>query len=149
MIRLARLSAVLVIIAWAQFEPAGALAQVGSNGSMSSSSTMPPASMMANPYMNPYLNPYLNPMATQQPMNAQNALMYMYMANSANGGMGSGRLSGTRGTPAAKSKAAEMPYTAHPGGGAARYFNPGAGGGNPGAGRYYNQRGRYFQNNGR
>ena len=144
MIKASTIGVGLVISAWALLEPAGASAQVGS---MSSGSAMPPSAMMANPYLNPYLNPYMNPLATQQPMNAQNALMYMYMANSANGGMGSGRLSGTRGGTAAKAKPAQMPYTAHPGGGAARYFNPGPGTGGT-AGRYYSQRGRYFQNNG-
>ena len=137
-------------VAWALLAPAGARAQVGGGGS-ASGSAMPPASMMANPYMNPYLNPYMNPLATQQPTNARNAMMYMYMANSANGGLGSGRISGTRGgAAAAAKKPAEMPYTAHPGGGASKYFNPFnpvPGAGNM-SGRYYNQRGRYFQNNG-
>jgi hypothetical protein len=131
-------------VVWGLIGSATVLAQVGGTGS-----AMSPTSMMANPYLNPYLNPYMNPMATQQPMNAQNAMLYMYMANSANGGIGSGRISGTRGAGAtqAKAKVAEMPYTAHPGGGASRYFNPGTGSGNM-SGRYYNQRGRYFQNNG-
>ena len=84
----------------------------------------------------------------QESFHGQTALMYMYLANQANGGLGSGKLSGTRGSTPAKAKAAEMPYTAHPGGGASRYFNPGAGGGMTGTGRYYNQRGRYFMNNG-
>ena len=145
MIRSATIAVGLVISAWALLEPAGASAQVGSS---TTGSAMPPTAMMANPYLNPYMNPYLNPLATQQPMNAQNAILYMYMANSANGGLGSGRISGTRGGAAAKPKAAEMPYTAHPGGGAARFFNPGPVN-SGGAGRYYNQRGRYFQNNGR
>jgi hypothetical protein len=92
------------------------------------------------------MNPYMNPGATQQPMNGTSALMFLYAANAANGGIGTGRLSGTRGGAPAK-KAAEMPYTAHPGGGAARYFNPGPRA-SAGAGRYYSQRGRYFQNNG-
>lgn len=144
MIRTSTLRIGHVIIAGVLFGPSVVQAQTGAVGS---STAMPPASMMANPYLNPYLNPYMNPMATQQPMNAQNAMMYMYMANSANGGLGSGRISGTRGGTPAKPKVAEMPYTAHPGGGASRYFNPGPGSGN-GSGRYYNQRGRYFQNNG-
>jgi hypothetical protein len=148
MIKASRIGFMLVISAWALLEPGAASAQFGGAGS-ATSGTGTPLSMMANPYMNPYMNPYLNPLATQQPMTAQNAMLYMYMANQANGGLGSGRLSGTRGgaATAAKSRVAEMPYTAHPGGGAARYFNPGPRAAN-GAGRYYNQSGRYFQNNG-
>jgi hypothetical protein len=134
----------LVTCALAILGPPEASAQVSPS---SSGTAMPPASMLANPYLNPYMNPYMNPLATQQPMNASNALLYLYAANSANGGIGSGRVSGTRGAPA-RPKPAEMPNSAHPGGGAARYFNPGPGAGG-GAGRYYNQRGRYFQNNGR
>ena len=59
----------------------------------------PVGAMMANPYMNPYMNPYLNPMATQQPMTGRDAAVYMYMANSARGGLGSGVISGTRPLP--------------------------------------------------
>lgn len=113
-----------------------------------SGSSVPPASMMANPYLNPYLNPYMSPIATQQSMKPGNALLYMYAANSANGGLGSGRLSGTRGGLPSRAKPAEMPNSAaHPGGGASRYFNPSPS--SVSSGRYYNQRGRYFQNNGR
>ena len=115
---------------------------------------MPSAAMMANPYLNPYMNPYLNPMAAQQRISPGNAALYMYAANSANGGIGSGRISGTRPGPVAaatgsRSKAAEMPNgSSVPGSGAARFFNPGPVNVN-GAGRYHNRRNTYFQNNGR
>jgi len=74
-------------------------------------------------------------------------LLYMYMANSARGGIGSGKISNP-GTPAPRSKAAQRPNSAAiPGGGAARFFNPGNV--NSGsASRYYNQHSRYFQTNG-
>jgi len=109
---------------------------------------MPPAAMLANPYLNPYLNPYINPAATQRPISAGDAALYLYSANAARGGIGSGRLSQVR--PAApRAKPAEMPDGASvPGAGAARFFNPGPVNVN-GAGRYFNSRRGYFQNNGR
>ena len=147
MIKASTIGVGLVLAAWAWVEPAGALAQVGPSGATTSGSVLPlpsTSTMMSNPYL--YMNPYLNPGITQQPMNGNNALLFLYAANSANGGLGSGRMSGTRGGAPVR-KAAEMPYTAHPGGGAARFFNPGLRT-SAGAGRYYSQRGRYFQNNG-
>ena len=139
----------LVLSAWAMIQASDASAQLAPAPPPSQNGSIPPAAVMANPYLNPYLNPYMNPAAAQQPMNANNALLYLYSANAANGGIGSGRMSGVRGTPAPRPRAAELPNSVSvPGGGAARFFNPGpvnAGG----AGRYYNQRGRYFQNNGR
>ncbi len=141
-------------LTWLTF---GAIALLGETTSAQMSPTIPsggtfgsPASTMANPALNPYLNPYMNPFATGQPANSNNMLLYLYAANNANGGLGTGRISGTRGGAVApRPRPAEMggPMS-YPGGGAARYFNPGQGVG-PGAGRYYNQRGRYFQNNGR
>jgi hypothetical protein len=84
-----------------------------------STSNQPSSAMMMNPFYNPYMNPLLNPAAPQQKLTTSNALLYMYTANSAS----------------------------TPGGGAARYFNPGPVN-TGGAGRYYNQRGRNFMNNG-
>ena len=139
----------MVFFAWALIPPSESSGQMAPVPPPSQNSSIPPAAVMANPYLNPYLNPYMNPGATLQPMNANNALLYLYAANSANGGIGSGRVSGTRGTPAPRPRVAELPNSVSaPGGGAARYFNPGPV--NAGAsGRYYNQRSRYFQNNGR
>jgi hypothetical protein len=126
----------------------------------SPSSSMSGMAMMGNPYLNPYMNPYLNqglyPGLKQQPITGGNALLFLYAAQSANGGIGSGRISGTRPDPTApvgararRSRAGEMSaLTGVPGAGAAKYFNPGGVNG-PGSGRYYNQRGRYFMNNGR
>jgi hypothetical protein len=145
MIKTSTIGVGLVIAAFAWLEPAGAFAQVGSNGSTPGSALPSTSSMMSNPYL--LLNPTLNPMGGQ-PMNGNTALLYLYAANNANGGLGTGRISGTRGGVAPKSRVAEMPYTAHPGGGASRYFNPNGSVG-VGAGRYYNNHGRHFQNNGR
>jgi hypothetical protein len=104
--------------------------------------------MMMNPYYNPYKNPLLNPSAPQQKLSMGSSLLYMYSANSARGGIGSGRLSTGAVAGAGKKKPANMPNTAaRPGGGAARFFNPGPVNAS-GAGRYYNQRGRSFMNNG-
>ena len=137
----------LVILASAWVVPSRAMAQLAPPPSQSSG--VPSASMMANPYLNPYLNPYINPLATQQPANGKNALLYMYAANSANGGLGSGRISGVRGGAAAKPKVAEMPNSvSQPGGGAARFFNPGPVNAAR-SGSFYNRRNRYFNNNGR
>jgi len=138
----------LVISAWVLINRPGASAQLAPAPPPTQGPAMPPAAMLANPYLNPYLNPYMNPAATLQPMSPNNALLYLYAANSANGGIGSGRMSGSR-PQAARPRVAELPNSvAHPGGGAARFFNPGPVNVN-GAGRYYNVRSRYFNNNGR
>ena len=146
------------------------------NAPAEATTTTPPiGAMMANPYMNPYLNPYLNPVATQQPMTGRDAALYMYMANSARGGLGSGQLSGTRPVPgnglilnASKQPlkangrvslrnrqpvpnqraVAEMPNSVgHPGASAARFFAPGPVNVN-GAGRYFARPNPYFNTNG-
>ncbi len=115
--------------------------------------------MSANPYLNPYLNPFLNPMMTQsaQPMRPTDALLYMYAAQQASGGIGSGRISGVRpggaraGQPTA-TPAYEPDETQRvsdiPGAGAAGYFNRGQS--HPQrTGRYYNRPGRYYGNKSR
>src|SRR5690242_16903078 len=51
--------------------------------------------MYGNPYANPYANPFLNPYMTQVPVQGNPAL-YFLAAQQQNGGIGSGRLSGTR-----------------------------------------------------
>jgi|GEM_PF-5878822 len=83
--------------------------------------------MYANPYTNPYANPFLNPFMTQMPANG-NAALYFFAAQQANGGIGSGRLSGVRPAPAAPEPAAssdDRRLTDIPGGSASRYFNRG------------------------
>ena len=146
------------------------------NAPVEVTTTTPPiGAMMANPYMNPYLNPYLNPMATQQPLTGRDAALYMYMANSAKGGLGSGQLSGTRPIPGnavglvppnqplkangrarlrnpqpttTRRAVAEMPNSAAvPGASAARFFNPGPVNVN-GAGRYFARPNPFFSTNG-
>ena len=135
----------LVLSAWALSFPMAASAQVGSGPVPAPASSPNAAAMASNPYANPYLNPYLNPMMTQQPVNGTNALLYMYMANSARGGIGSGRLSNP--STAGRARSAERANPASvPGGKAAHYFNPG-GAQTGGATRYYNQTGRYFPTN--
>jgi hypothetical protein len=134
----------LVILAWALISPLEASAQFAPPPTPGAS-TSP---FTGNPYLNPALNPYLNPAMTQQPINRNNALLYLYAAQSANGGIGSGQLSNAR-VSRPQPKAAEMPNSAStPGGGAARFFNPGPVNTNQ-AGRYFNQRSRRPVNNGR
>ncbi len=113
----------------------------------SSSNSAPNAAMMMNPYYNPYMNPLLNPGAPQH-LSAGNALLYMYTAQAARGGIGSGRLSNPAPTKS-RNKAAYMPSSASvPGGAASSYFNNSRSGGRAGVTGYYNQRGTRFQNNG-
>jgi hypothetical protein len=148
MIKLGGSAVGMLVATWLLAHPSGASAQTGPVPPASQGSSMPPSAMMANPYLNPYLNPYMNAAATQQPMNANNALLYMYMANAANGGIGSGRLSTARAQAPAPKAALAGSSARTPGGGAARFFNPGPVNAN-GAGRYYNRSSRYFMNNGR
>ena len=142
MTRRAIKAALMVSAAMLAAGPRGAEAQ--SSGS---------ASMYANPIMNPYMNPFMNPYMTQtQTTQPGNLLMYMYAANQANGGIGSGRISGTRPSPSAPAPAAsDVPMKRAsdiPGGGAAGYFNRGPIQ-NLRNGQHYNRSGRYYENNGR
>jgi hypothetical protein len=133
----------------------GTAPAVAQTGPSSTAGTF--GSMMASPYANPYMNPFLNPYMTQgSNMGRTNTLLYFFSAQQASGGLGSGRLSGSRpstatkpGSPAARRAPAEMPRTSQiPGGGAARYFQRG-----PVAAasrqNYYQRYNRYFGNNGR
>ncbi len=138
----------LVTLASALAHPSDVTAQVGGTRPTSTGAGMPASAMMANPYLNPYLNPYMNQAMTQQPMNSNNALLYLYASQAANGGIGSGRISGSRGQAPKPVPAVTATPARTPGGGASRYFNPGSVNAN-GAGRYYNRSGRYFMNNGR
>lgn len=111
--------------------------------------------LYVNPYNNPYLNPFLNPVAATQPMDRNSALYYLLSAQSANGGLGSGRMGrtqaqGTTGNPGSSGRpVAEMPRAAMvPGAGAARYFGRGpvkVQSPDP----YFGRKNRYFGNNGR
>ncbi len=56
--------------------------------------------MYGNAAMNPYLNP-MNPYAMGVMPNSPDFLLYMYAGNQANGGLGSGVISGTRPAPGA------------------------------------------------
>jgi hypothetical protein len=113
----------------------------------SASSNTPPAAMMMNPYLNPYMNPLINPGAPQQNMSVGNNLLYLYSAQAARGGIGSGRLSNP-GTSNARKRAATIPNSASvPGGAASHYFNNSRSGSKTGARGYFNQRGGNFQHN--
>jgi hypothetical protein len=129
--------------------PRWASAQVVGAGAGSA----PYAGMYANPYANPYTNPFLNPYMTQQPIQGNMAL-YLFAAQQQNGGIGSGRLSGSR--PAARPAKPAQPSsvadsrraTDRPGAGASSFFNRNY---QPevGAGRYFNRAPRYNRSNSR
>ena len=117
-------------------------------------------SMFANPYMNPYLNPFLTPSAATQQMPPGDAALFYFAAQSAMGGIGSGRLGGPKAgqAHAAASKPKELAARGSantPGAGAARYFNrnfpitpaPVRASTNPSA--RYNRQTRYFPSNDR
>lgn len=132
--------------------PRTAPAQALSPGADRPIGSAPYAGMYANPYANPYTNPFLNPYMTQQPVQG-NAALYLFAAQQQTGGIGSGRLSGSRPAP----RAAQPPpldpederrITDRPGAGASGYFNRAA---QPpaAAGRYFNRANRYNRVNGR
>jgi hypothetical protein len=142
----------LAFIVTAAVLPAQARAQ-----GIPSNAGMTPGSMLANPYANPYMNPFLNPYMTQGTMGRNSLLLYYMSAQQANGGLGSGRISGVRPGPAPsgpapaaqRRSAAEMPTSmSTPGGGAARYFQRGPTAA-VGQKSYYQRHNRYFGNNGR
>jgi hypothetical protein len=111
----------------------------------------PYGAMYANPYANPYLNPFLNPYMAQTPTSAGNAALYLFSAQQANGGIGSGRISGVRpgpsAAPAPAAAASNRRVSDTPGASAARYFSRGTPAG-AGLGRYYNRQGRHYPNSG-
>jgi hypothetical protein len=110
------------------------------------------SAMYANPYANPYLNPFLNPYMTQGAPIYGNPALYLFAAQGANGGIGSGQLSGVRHRPASAAPA-QTPKEKRrasdtPGGGASRYFNRGfAPSPRGGTSRYYNRQSRSFEGN--
>ena len=112
--------------------------------------------LSANPFANPYANPFLNPAMTQTQMAPGSAALYFFAAQQANGGIGSGQISGSRppsrsnrpvATPTPEPDAGQRP-TDTPGGGAAHYFNRGL---KPveRTGRYYNRSGSFYGRNAR
>ena len=105
--------------------------------------------MAGNPFANPYLNPYLNPMMTNQTTTPQNAALYFLAAQQTAGGIGSGRLSGSRGD-SAKGVVTAGPAPRGganvPGGGASQFFGRGPAK-NTGASRFYSRQGRHFPGN--
>lgn len=106
--------------------------------------------LYVNPYNSPAFNPFLNPFGAIRPMDGETTMYYFLQAQQQSGGIGSGRLSGSRPWPrgAGERAAAIMPRAAMvPGVGAARYF----GRGQATAGRRQPTNGRqnhYFSNNG-
>ncbi|WP_435010155.1 hypothetical protein P12x_001385 [Tundrisphaera lichenicola] len=129
-------------------DPGAALGQGVPESSGASGAARPPQALLMNPYLNPYMNPYLNPGATQQNMSPSDALLYLYAAQSATGGIGSGLISGSRPTPGRTRAIEKSVSTAVPGGGASGFFNPGPVNVN-GAGRYFNRRSPHGRNNGK
>jgi hypothetical protein len=149
--------------------PTTARAQVGGGAAVSPTSPATGVTgLYANPYMNPYVNPFLNPLMTQQPVSPGNAALYFFAAQQMTGGIGSGRISGSRPSPGTVPGAAGTPgrpgfapgrpgeNTANgnapaarnssnqPAAGAARYFNRDFPTTKPGPGRYYDRQTRYF-----
>lgn len=150
-------------------------AAYGQTGVTAPSMPTTPASA-ATPFANPMMNPFMNPYMTQNNYDRTSTLLYLQAANQANGGLGSGRISGTRPfpkTPAERledrkrrawtqsghpepltqrpsgRRPAEMPRSmSNPGGAANAYFQRG-----PVAqadGRpYFDRHHRYFNQNGR
>jgi hypothetical protein len=108
------------------------------------------AGMLANPYTNPYANPFMNPYMTQYSTSPGNAALYFFAAQQANGGIGSGRLSGVRPGPGAATAPPprDRPDDARPPGvpsSVARYFQRGYQ--SAGTGPHYNRQGRYYSQN--
>jgi hypothetical protein len=140
----------------AQFLPGGGAPGLGLPGASQPGMGLPGTTpgvtpSLANPYTNPYLNPYLNPIMMSQPnsVGRNNALLYMWGAQQAPGGLlASPPLPGSR-TRAAERKPAEMPRSSMlPGGSATSYFQRGAVA-NDKSRVYYQRKNRYFGNNGR
>jgi hypothetical protein len=116
--------------------------------------------LYANPFMNPYANPFLNPMMTQTPVSPGNAALYFLAAQQMSGGIGSGRISGSRPAPGAGRNGAKggpgtqanggpnTPATRgasnRPGALAARYFDQNFPTTNSGPKRYYDRQTRQF-----
>jgi hypothetical protein len=91
--------------------PGRASAQVANRGGFPTAFGQQPGStpLFASPMVNPYLNPY----ASQFAGNNSDFLLYMYAANQANGGIGTGVISGTR--PAPGMPAGSLPPGQNPG----------------------------------
>jgi hypothetical protein len=79
--------------------------------------------LTASPGGNPYLNPVLNPGLLQQPGGRDALWLYLLSANDANGGIGSGRISGVRAAEVKAHTSGFPPEMSRPGAGASRYFN--------------------------
>ena len=109
--------------------------------------TAPPATTMMNPFLNPYMNPLINPAAPTQRMTGSDALYYMYAAQAAKGGLGSGRIANGTGAPSRASSSrsrqgAAVPNSAQvPGGSASKYFGNLRGSSRSGLESYYHRRG--------
>jgi hypothetical protein len=121
-------------------------------GGAQSNSGTGASGMYANPYSMPMMNPFLNPYASlYAPANPQNLALFYLAAQSNNGGIGSGQISGTRPRPGAQA-AAPAPHVRRtsdaPGSGAARYFNRTVQGGGSAPKGQYNRFGNYYSANG-
>jgi hypothetical protein len=140
---------------WIGFALAGSMAVVPRMAAAQAMPTGPTSpSTSTNPYLNnPYMNPFLNPalMGTNPQTNAQGMAMYMLSMNQAAGGIGSGRISGTRpeaSAPATGATHDSRRVTDIPGARAARYFNRTAiSAASPAPTRYYNRQERSLSSN--
>jgi hypothetical protein len=150
------------------FAPGSARAQFGLIGGTTPPGSTPAAgsaggggiqgSTLSNFLMNPYMNPLINPYAgstTASTITPGDMALYMFAAQSMynNGGIGSGRISGTRPGPVAdadKDKASKKTKnTANtPGGTAARYFSR-AYAGPPRHETPYSRQSKYFPQTGK
>lgn len=83
------------------------------------------AAALAAQASNPYLNPALNPNLLQQPGGRDLMWLSFLSANDVNGGLGSGRISGSRGDSALRARSGFPPELTRPAAGASRYFNRG------------------------
>lgn len=144
----------MACLAMAEHEVSAQLARgAGAVPSMTPANPQTAPILNANPYTNPYLNPFMNPYMAQFPTTSSNAALFFLAAQQANGGLGSGQLSGVRPSRTAvpapvprPAPRAEDDHDAPVPGGAARYFNRVYQTGSE-YGRYYNRQGTYYRKN--
>ncbi len=130
-----------------------ARAQVGPR-SAGSVAPMQTPGFYTNPYATPYANPFLNPYLTQMNATPQNAALYLFAAQQATGGIGSGQLSGVRPGPRTPRHIPQAPPAAQEKDAAnargvptsvSRYFRRGDQ--STGTETHFNRQGRYYPQN--
>ncbi len=99
-------------------------------GSIGQTARRSSAAVGRTPGAEPGMIPYMNPAMTLAPMDRETAWLYLLSMNQARGGLGSGRLSGSR--PARVTPMPEEGISiSAPGGAAAGYFGRGASSNSP------------------